>query len=422
MLLVQVTSATAQDVSISRRLSNATGTLDHVFGRVNGVRELSDGRLLISDGRRHIILIGDFRSRRVTAVEGRDSTRRIDQPVRALSNDSSAVDDDSTWVLLDGSRLVGEVASPIPPSIRRKGQLLGLTATGDALMMFERTYPTGVSTITRRDSVALVRISRTTASADTVVRLRDSPRRVVAILDARGSGTTIFTRPPFAVGEQAVPFQDGWIAVARLEPYRVDWRGPTGRVVQGAPLPARLLAMSAEDREVIARLNPNKPGRPPAIDFDDWPERLPPFQAFALIAASDGSVLILRTSSPTRPETIYDVVDRRSILVGRMELKEGERVVGVSARCVYVATALSDRTETIARYSWPFAKNGPARARQRRNCASCGPRAKSGHDTPVDPRGIDCRSEVALARQWYRVASSTPRRNTPPSCEAVSQS
>jgi len=50
-------------------------------------------------------------------------------------------------------------------------------------------------------------------------------------------------------------FPDGWIAIARLDPYLVEWRTPDGRTVRGTPLPsARVKVDDAEKRAYMAAI------------------------------------------------------------------------------------------------------------------------------------------------------------------------
>ena len=78
-------------------------------------------------------------------------------------------------------------------------------------------------------------------------------------------------RVPLAGGEEPILFPDGWVAIARIDPYRVDWRSPDGQWTHGAPLPFTTVRLDAREREAFARSHRWARGLP------TWPETAPAF-------------------------------------------------------------------------------------------------------------------------------------------------
>jgi hypothetical protein len=165
---------------------------------------------------------------------------------------------------------------------------------------------------------------------------------------------SIFTNP-LATGEQPVLFSDGWVGVARLDPYRVDWFGPSGKPIHGAPLPFDRIEVNDAEKRAVLQRQADQQGREPRdpATVSDWPEVLPPFLANALVPARDGRLWIRRAPSMSHPETRYDVVDRRGALVGRVTLPATAKIVGLGNRTVYTSLTDDDGIQRLRRHAMP---------------------------------------------------------------------
>src|SRR3989338_5979022 len=73
---------------------------------------------------------------------------------------------------------------------------------------------------------------------------------------------------------------------------------------------------------------PRRPNRMPDFDFTAFPASVPPFQRPALIAATDGNIVIARTRTASERVSRYDVIDRRGRLVREITIPPSERIVG----------------------------------------------------------------------------------------------
>lgn len=74
-----------------------------------------------------------------------------------------------------------------------------------------------------------------------------------------------------------------------------------------------------------------------------------------LLELPDANILIRRMPAAKTPETMYDIVDRRSQLVNRMVLLSSQRLVGFGRARVYTVAIDSDGLEHLRRHRWPGA-------------------------------------------------------------------
>jgi hypothetical protein len=345
------------------RLAPHNAEIDHEFTRIVGVRELGPDRVLVADGGENVLSIADWRdgTARTVGRTGRGPGEYASvSGLFAIAGDSSLLVDQlvARWLLLSGDSIVVTI-SPDDTVMEAGGlNALGADALGHVIATRPIRAPGGfrpTGTTPRADSSFLVRFARRTGGADTLLSLGGRAARINI------SGTTDADRTirievnPIAAGDASLLFPDGWIAIARVSPYRVDWIAPGSPVRRGAPLPFEKVPVTErEKRAVMARLAADRgtPLRDPA-GVVDWPEVLPPFLQFALVAAENGRIWILRVRSADHPETVYDVVDRRGALVTRYTMSGAERVVGVGRHAVYIAFTDDDGIQHLRRHPLP---------------------------------------------------------------------
>jgi len=342
------------------KLGAPDGQLAAEFSQVTSIRELSDGRVLITDSREGRVLLGDFATSAVTPVgrtgrgPGEYTGTTLLMPV---GGDSSIMLDLSRrWILFHQGRIVGDLPPDAPVAREARGFIHGADTIGRVLIFRSRPGSTPQRTEST-DSLLAVLVDRETARAETVAVMRAVPSETRTI--AQGGGTmTARTFKPFATGETAALFPDGWIAIARLDPYRIDWRSADGRITQGQSLQSVLPAVVEADRNAFREANPPPRGRPPLFDFDDFPQRLPPFEYRApgdpaVFASPDGRIVVRRTVAGSQPDNSYDIVDRTGTLVGTLAVGKRQRAVGFGAKWVYIVTRDADDIQRITRHRWP---------------------------------------------------------------------
>jgi hypothetical protein len=327
------------------------------FSLVSGLRELQDGRLLVTDALEGALYVldADLSSATRLAREGQgpDEYRQPDA-LNPWPGDSTLMTD------LGNGRMT--IVAPdydfarTIPAVQQEAMGLqivlpeGVDATGNLYYQ-----PRGDGTI--RDTADVVRWSPETGG-DPVsvarVKLSDVTERT------SGSGGNVRQEV------RAVPLSpmDGWavapdgrVAVVRAGDYHVDWMEPDGRVVSGPPVPYEPVPVRTADKEAwvermsargVMMMVTNENGNlsasmrrgggrgGPAIDSYQWPETKPPFEAGSVRVAPDGHVWVNRYV-PAGDPPIIDVFDARGRRVAVLELPERREVVGFGEASVYLA-------------------------------------------------------------------------------------
>jgi hypothetical protein len=359
------------------RLSPANATHPAEFTVVAGVRELSDGRVLVTDEKDGVLVAVDFRAGTSLAVgrtgNGPGEYRQVGR-LWPLGGDSTLLKEPFAprWLLLRGVEVVATLG-PGDPTVRAVGMMpiMGSdTRGGIGVVQFGRDA-SGRPTLD--DSLLLVRVARPSLRVDTITRL-GSPTQW-----ERGAGVT--PSPPavaaagggapaerrYALGlqvqDQVAVFADGWIAIARTDPYRVDWCAPGRACAIGRPLDTTRPPMSARERQAYLQAMQQMRGWPPTTDVSavsGWPNVIPPFtmpsqriDGSAVLAMPDGRLMVERLPTAESRMRRYDIVSRRGEIAGRVLLPFAERIVGFGARAVYLAVADADGVERLRRHAWP---------------------------------------------------------------------
>lgn len=336
-----------------------TTTLAHEFTRIVGVRELADGRVLVADGTEKQLLVADLKAG--TALQlGRTGKGpgEYEQPTGlfATTGDSTMLLDllNGRWLMLEGARIVATIPPSDPALAAGARNPVGADASGNVIIT-KGMGGNAMMGAARIDSVHLLRIARRDARADTVATILARKARV-NIQGPRDAPTRVeISSNPLASGESPALFPDGWIAVARHGPYRVDWISPKGDVVRGKPLPFQEVKLDdRERREFLARLEARtgRPSRSPEL-YLDWPEIMPPFLGAALIPGPDGLLWIQRAATAANPKPPYDVVDRKGDLVAQVSVEQGVHVVGFGRGVLYSVETDADGIQRLQRRALP---------------------------------------------------------------------
>jgi hypothetical protein len=320
------------------------------FSELTTMRELADGRVLLFDRTEDRVVVADFRAGTI-----RDVARRGRGPgefealavLLPLAGDTTiAAELSRRWLMFVGDRVVATLVADNPAVQSTALAPLGADHRGHVL---SRTFRRSASLT---DSIPLVLVDRRSGRADSIAALRN---RVRGATMSPGQGRAVrIARLPLDVQEAALLFEDGSVAVARLEPYRVDWRSPEGRWTSGAPIPVRALRMTDRERKAYADRHPG------FRSATDWPELLPPFDTpTSLFASPEGWLLVHRLPSADEPEPRYDVIDKSGTRRTQLVLRANEHVLGFGERSVYVVETDADGLQRLRRHPWPAAVGVP---------------------------------------------------------------
>ena len=330
-------------------LKPANATLD--LGFPNGIRELRDGRALF--GVANGLLVADFTTGRTQLVAGETTSEmpfnNYYKPFASGGDSTVTVNIAAEqWVVFDGPRIVSQIlpSSPLVRATVRTG-FVGFDGHGSGILL-QRNGP----------GLYVMRVSLATGAKDTITRLKDLPTAP----DGRRMDATDDLLLGYVEKEHAVAGPDGWIAIVRADPYRVDWLSPDGKWTLGAPIPTTPVPLN--DREKQAYLSRNSAGYRHRMRDDsarhvdtytspEWPAVAPAFVSLVDQVAPNGDIAILRPITVDHPETRYDIVDHRGERVRTVMMPPNETIVGFGVRSVYVRVRATDGKVSVQRHPWP---------------------------------------------------------------------
>ena len=341
-------------------LRPADATLAEPFTSIYSVRELADGRVLISDySQDNRVVVADVvsgRVRRVGNVGAGPGEYRQAGKLFALPGDSTLLIDSPDrgrwWLLMHHDSIVRNVPPDLPalrivggsPSgVDDRGRVLGVRSAGAERLAHNRI---------RLQLIAVVG-ERNNAEADTIARLRGDEYQITQ------GGTR--ERPFWAqnqlsgsVAEQALMFPDGWIAVVRVEPYRVEWLTSSGTWIRGPEVPWEWPRADAREKAAAFERLKRRIGDRAKEDDRPWADRLAPVRTnTSMIAALDGNLFVLRAQWSKESDTRYDVFDRLARRVAQLVMPDSERVVGFGPRSIYISVRDGDGFHQLRRHPWP---------------------------------------------------------------------
>jgi len=329
---------TAQHAS-DESLKPSNGKLTEGFSELTSVRELADGRVLLTDRIDNRVVVADFRTGRVMRI-GRigDGPREYRHafPLFAIGGDSSVMTGfpKARWTLFRADSVVGTTA-PMDPTVLATSFPYGMDRSGHVLTLADpppRRLPSGQPVY---DSTFLVLLTRGSSRADTIGTLDVGEWKA----------------PLFRVYDQPLLCPDGWTAIVHGSPYKVSWRAPDGRWTAGPVLDTPLRMDSRERQAYLDRRSDAAKARGPVTA---WPEAVPPVSVgWPPMPTMDGQVLIRRTPTAQFPGPRYDVVDHRGSLTHRISVPSDSRILGFGPHSVYLVTADADGIETLTRHPWP---------------------------------------------------------------------
>jgi hypothetical protein len=340
------------------RLAPAEAVHSQEFTSITSVRELRDGRALVGDFMEDRILLLDFSSgatREIGRIGRGPREFSMVMPISALAGDSSLMVDlnGHRWLLFHADSIV-DVVPPDHPAIVASQTLIHRADTlGWALLFRPAPRAAGARGVSARDSSILARVHRTSGRMDTVAKIRPIAIRIA--YGERAQTTAPAQLMPSAEGFAYFP--DGVLAIARLDPFRVDWRLPDGRWQRGDSLPVPPIRVTARERRAweermsgVRRVD--VPGAPPPPATTDFPAFVPPFEVDGLMAGPRGLLFVRRYRSADVPANSYFVIDRSNRILGTFTLAPRERLEGASDRYLYISVRDEDDILRLRRHRW----------------------------------------------------------------------
>jgi hypothetical protein len=339
------------------------------------VRELQDGRALVTDKRDNLVYVVDFTG----ATSARPIGRRGKGPgeyqqvgrLWPLGVDSTLMLEPMAQrgLIFTGSEVAQTVTatSPLLTAIGRPLSIfLGRDHTGAVLVQVLSIGKTGPNLA---DSMLLMRTDRNGAIVDTLARvssvLGGSASTASEVNPASGGGASRATR--YAVNlhsrDQSALFADGAVALVRANPYRVDWCLRNRRCQQGVASERATAGISDNAKEAIlawwSQTNGMFVGRH-ASETTGWPAVLPAFVVggnfddSAVRAEPFGNVLVERVPTGLPAAATYDIVDRSGHRVAVIRMGVHQRIVGFGTRSVFTVDTDQDGLQSLKRHEWKY--------------------------------------------------------------------
>jgi hypothetical protein len=358
---IAVSGGNSQQIrSITLRPHTAIAEVE--FTAITSVRELSDGSLLVADRSEARVVLIRWRPGGEVVVgrngDGPGEYRGVGW-VYPLGNDTTLLTDwtNGRWHILDGARIVQTIGTQ-PLNRLLNPQLSGTDKHGNVLgVQGQKIGGITTSVLATADSLLFVLADRGGNRFVTVATGKGlGGRMTVLARPSGGQAGRVVGNNPLAVRDQALLFPDGWIAVARAESYRVDWRSPSGRWTQTVSIPFTRVAL--DEREKCAALERwfgNKQPCNPS-EVPGWPETMPAFLAGptpTLLAMPDGNLMVSRARTARLNRNDYDLIDRQGRLVGKLALPANESVIGFGLGSIYVVATDELGLQRIRRHPWP---------------------------------------------------------------------
>lgn len=296
----------AQDVPTTT-LGEALVEFPEPFTQLMGVRELSDGRVVVADPRERALRVLDFgagSSRQVGREGAGPGEWRLPMAVFGLPGDSTVVFDvgNMRYLVLTPEpapaydfSLVGAgqpgaagrgpggaaAGRPMPsgqqgrppgaPQGAARGQVAaartqaaaaggGMLRGADGIdrrgMLYSTSSPLriGPDGPEVADSVAVLRMSRDGTRTDTIASIHRPGAQASGSTTSGGTQVrlVIGAGTPFDPRDEWAVAPDGRVAVVRHSPYRVEWVAPAGTVTRGPVQPYTPIRITNADREAAA--------------------------------------------------------------------------------------------------------------------------------------------------------------------------
>ena len=347
-----------------RRLGAPITRYPGPFSAIAGVRELPNGRLLVSDARekRVVVLGADGEVVRSIGREGRGPGEFVTPgglyPVRG---DTTYLYDraQDRFLVIDPELRAGDTREP------RGGRTGTRVSDWDPYQVDSLGRVVRQERSVRRDPAGdeasgewLVRYDPATARNDSITILRLPPRTV-----RRDGPITVSQEQPFGPRDAWALAADGRVALVRAEPYSVEWWRDGRIITRGPEVVHRPVRVMAEDRAAYQEARQRSSariaiggqgGRAPTVVTPrgpglEFPEVKAPFGSRSARIDAGGRVWVERSRPHGATETIHDVFDGAGHLVERIALPAGHRIVGFGHGVVYVVEKDEDDLEWLRR-------------------------------------------------------------------------
>ena len=362
------------------QLERAEATFPEPFTRISGLRELSDGRILIADRTEKHVSFLDFATGSMREI-GRvgEGPGEYQSPGGLV-----ALPDDYTLLLdLANLRLTriapdGKLEMESWPMMSPNGFIQPSAADAQGRLFYSasggmRIALSGGAASTPPDSLPIIRWDPATDVTDTVGMFY-SPSGT-----SRGGGSISinsgritlagFRQQPISPRDAWAAVPDGGVAVARATTYRMDWYR-NGVSTAGPAIEYETIRINQAEKEAWADGQASQTatfmmvgggggGRGgggtfevprPDIDEIEFPDYTPPFPVSGVRATPDGQIWVQRYQRHNEERALFDVFNEHGGLIKQVLLPAGRRLVGFGDGVLYAVMTDEDDLQWLERY------------------------------------------------------------------------
>ena len=372
------------------------------LGTIRGIRQLSDGRVMVNDvGKHRLMLFDSTLSHPVVIADSTAGTKKAYGAslggILAYPGDSTLFVDPialSLLVIDPSGRIVRTIAAPRPrdapalvqpdanAAIDALGRVvyLGINASCDPVCSYSIGHKADTSAkpasslpvYAAHDSAPILRGDVATRVIDTIgyVAIPYTARSVDGPPAADGARTVIDSMPnPIQISDSWAVTADGSVAIVRGLDYHVDWIGADGGRVSTPKIAHDWRRLSDSEKTIIldsARhfvdaadaamlahqtrqdsIN-HRPRRMASVisawpDATELPDYYPPFFGYWAVRADADDNLWIRLEGssnlfPGSSRAVYDIVNREGRLVDRIQLPPTLTLAGFGPGVVYLTS------------------------------------------------------------------------------------
>ena len=359
-------------------LGGATATFADPFTIVGAVRELPGGKVIVVDPRDKVVQLVDMAGGSAVKI-GREGSGpgeyQFPRTLLALPNNETLLVDplQTRFLRIDATGKVVETLS-YPTSMGPGFQAVGTDAQGRIYWEGssfgggggQLTFRTGDDgNVASADSVPVIRWDRRTNKLDTLVMVK-GPQMKVNVSGGSNARSVMIRQQPYTSRDGWGVANDGRVAIARSNPYRVDMVTGAGQRMSGPVISSQALPITSRDKEDFLKAQRNAPrmtrtvggggGTPPALpdptaDDYEWPATKPYFDAASVRVSPTGELWSLRSRPAGDDIPVYDVFNAQGRLVRRVTFPAKTRLVGFGQGTIYVARSDEDDLQYLERYS-----------------------------------------------------------------------
>jgi len=315
------------------------------FTSITAVTELPGEKILFTDSREVAIVVVDLNT---------GDTRRIGRVGEGPGEFQSVF---SILQMHDGTYWIRDARQRRFTSVSADGEILGTETV--APPMSSMSTPQGLDVAGHAYFDARVVTERGLVRESTVYRWSMTTGAVEPAME-------IANYAPGQEGSGFVPMptEDAWTvspdgSLARIfaEDFHVEWTGGTAGDAVGAPTPFRRIDVGAAERDRWTALAYSRPGGQMSFqagtDINDaaevrgaterrgldprrFPDVVPPFQGGYVPSSPDGDIWVKVNVESDNTRTVFNVFDRSSTRVRRVQAAPRSRVVGFGAEVVFI--------------------------------------------------------------------------------------